>query len=106
MKMKFWVTGTVALALGTVGCQPPAPEPEDVAEVTAKRSGDLVRNLGSSMRTLSNLSALKMLTDVASSVGGFDNVGGAASRACPSTHRANRRPVEGEGWSRGAEEGR
>ncbi|MCY1083402.1 hypothetical protein [Archangium lansingense] len=76
MKMKFWVTGTVALALGAVGCQPPAPEPEDVAEVTAKRSGDLVRNLGSSMRTLSNLSALKMLTDVASSVGGAGNVSG------------------------------
>ncbi|HZH75860.1 MAG TPA: hypothetical protein VEY88_07505 [Archangium sp.] len=76
MKTKFWMTGTVALALGTVGCQPPAPEPEDVAEVTAKRSGDLVRNLGSSMRTLSNLSALKTLTDVTSSVGGFGNVGG------------------------------
>jgi hypothetical protein len=76
MKMKFWVTGTVALALGVVGCQPAAPEPEEVAEVTARRSGDLVRNIGSSMRTLSNLSALKTLTDVASSVGGFGNVGG------------------------------
>ncbi|WPB75724.1 hypothetical protein KYC5002_42860 [Archangium violaceum] len=76
MKMKFWVTGTVALALGAVGCQPPAPEPEDVAEVTAKRSGDLVRNIGSSMRTLSNFSALELLTDVASSVGGFGNMGG------------------------------
>jgi hypothetical protein len=76
MKMKFWVTGTVALALGAVGCQPPAPEPEDVAEVSAKRSGDLVRNLGSSLRTLSNLSALETLTDVASSVGVFGDVGG------------------------------
>ncbi|OJT21874.1 hypothetical protein BO221_24235 [Archangium sp. Cb G35] len=76
MKMNFWVAGTVALALGAVGCQPPAPEPEEVAEVTAKRSGDLVRNLGSSMRTLSNFSALKLLTDVASSVGGFGNMGG------------------------------
>jgi hypothetical protein len=76
MNMKFWVTGTVALALGAVGCQPAAPEPEDVAQVTAKRSGDLVRNVGSSMRTLSNLSALKTLTDVASSVGGFGNAGG------------------------------
>ena len=76
MKMKFWVTGTVALALGAVGCQPPAPEPEEVAEVTAKRSGDLVRNLGSSMRTLSNLSALETLTDVTSSIGGFGNMGG------------------------------
>ncbi|HYO67625.1 MAG TPA: hypothetical protein VEU33_16235, partial [Archangium sp.] len=76
MKMKFWVTGTVALALGAVGCQPPAPEAEDVAEVTARRSGDLVRNLGSSMRTLSNLSALETLSDVASTVGRFNNVGG------------------------------
>lgn len=76
MKMKFWMTGTVALALGAVGCQPPAPEPEDVAEVTARRSGDLVRNIGSSMRTLSNLSALETLSDVASSVGSFGNVGG------------------------------
>jgi hypothetical protein len=76
MKTKFWVTGTVALALGVVGCQPPAPEPEDVAEVTAKRSGDLVRNLGSSMRTLSNFSALKTLTDVTSSIGGFGDMGG------------------------------
>ncbi|HEX8439527.1 hypothetical protein [Archangium sp.] len=76
MKTKFWVTGTVALALGAVGCQPAAPEPEQVAEATAKRSGDLVRNIGASMRTLSNLSALKTLTDVASNVGGFGNVGG------------------------------
>jgi len=76
MKMKFWVTGTVALALGVVGCQPPAPEPEDVAEATARRSGDLIRNLGSSMRTLSNFSALKTLTEVTSSIGGFGNLGG------------------------------
>ncbi|MFY0527545.1 hypothetical protein ACN28I_31860 [Archangium gephyra] len=76
MKRNFWVTGTVALALGVVGCQPPAPEPEDVAEVTARRSGDLVRNIGSSMRTLSNLSALKTLTEVTSTIGGFGDVGG------------------------------
>ncbi|HEX5748232.1 MAG TPA: hypothetical protein VFZ09_18480 [Archangium sp.] len=76
MKMKFWVTGTVALALGAVGCQPPDPEPEEVAEVTARRSGDLVRNMGTSMRTLSNFSALEMLTEVASSVGGLGNMSG------------------------------
>lgn len=94
MKMKFWVTGTVALALGTVGCQPAAPEPEDVAEVTAKRSGDLVRNLGSSMRTLSNLSALKTLTDVASSVGGFGNVNvGGGLQAMSITRLAEESPL-------------
>jgi hypothetical protein len=92
--MKFWVTGTVALALGAVGCQPPAPEPEEVAEVTAKRSGELVRNMGSSMRTLSNLSALKTLTDVASSVGGFANVNvGGGLQALSITRMAQETPL-------------
>lgn len=94
MKMKFWVTGTVALALGVVGCQPPAPEPEEVAEVTAKRSGDLVRNIGSSMRTLSNLSALQTLTDVTSSIGGFGNLGGGL-QGMSITRMAEETPVPG-----------
>lgn len=94
MKMKFWMTGTVALALGAVGCQPPAPEPEEVAEATAKRSGDLVRNLGSSMRTLSNLSALGTLTDVTSTIGGFANVGGGL-QAMSITRMAQETPLPG-----------
>lgn len=94
MKTKFWMTGTVALALGVVGCQPPAPEPEEVAEMTAKRSGDLVRNIGSSMRTLSNLSALKTLTDVTSSIGGFGDMGGGL-QGLSITRMAQETPVPG-----------
>ena len=43
MKMKFWVTGTVALALGAVGCQPAAPEPEEVADACLFLASDAAR---------------------------------------------------------------
>lgn len=74
MKTNLWLTGTLALALGAVGCSSP-PEAKEVAEVTASHSGEMVRGVSSSLRMMSQMSAFGGLGEAANILtGSFSGV--------------------------------
>ena len=60
MKTKFWLTGTVMLALGGVGCSD-APEAKEVSETTAKRTTEMIRAASTSARVMSEMSSLESM---------------------------------------------
>ncbi|MGZ3457402.1 MAG: hypothetical protein ACXU86_02735 [Archangium sp.] len=82
MKMKLWLTGTVALALGAVGCSSP-PKPQEVANTTASQSGAMVRSVGSSLRMMNQMSAFSSLGDAANVLtGSFSGVPVTGTPSC------------------------
>lgn len=60
MKTKFWLTGTVMMALCGIGCSNP-PEAKEVADTTASRTSDMVRVASTSARAMGDMSAFKSL---------------------------------------------
>jgi hypothetical protein len=60
MKTKFWMTGTLMLALGGIGCSD-APEAKEVADTTATRTGEMVRAASASARVMSEMSSVESL---------------------------------------------
>jgi hypothetical protein len=74
MNTKLLLTGTLALALGAVGCSSP-PEAKEVAEVTASHSGEMVRGVSTSLRMMSQMSAFGGLGEAANILtGSFSGV--------------------------------
>jgi hypothetical protein len=60
MKTKFWLTGTMMMALCGIGCSNP-PEAKEVAETTATRTSDMVRAASASARVMGEMSSFKSL---------------------------------------------
>lgn len=82
MKTKLWLTGTLALALGAVGCSSP-PAAKDVAETTASHSGEMVRGVSTSLRMMSQMSAFNGLGEAANILtGSFSGVPVTGTPSC------------------------
>jgi hypothetical protein len=64
MKTKFWLTGSLAVALGAVGCSD-APSAKEVSDATATRTGEMVRAASASARVMGEMSAFESLGDAA-----------------------------------------
>jgi hypothetical protein len=64
MKTKFWLTGTVMLALGGVGCSD-APEAKEVSETTASRTSEMIRAASTSVRVMNEMSSLESMGETA-----------------------------------------
>lgn len=64
MKTKFWLTGTVMLALGGVGCSD-APDAKEVSDTTAARTSDMIRAASASARVMSEMSSLESMGSTA-----------------------------------------
>jgi hypothetical protein len=64
MKTKFWLTGTVMLALGGIGCSD-APEAQEVSELTATRTTEMIRAASTSARVMSEMSSLESMGSTA-----------------------------------------
>src|SRR5690348_2509540 len=64
MKTKLWLTGTVMLALGGIGCSD-APEAKEVSEITASRSTEMIRAASTSARVMSEMSSLESMGSTA-----------------------------------------
>src|SRR5687768_3812516 len=64
MKTKFWLTGTMMLALGGVGCSD-APEAKEVSEIAAKRTTEMIRAASTSARVMSEMSSLESMGETA-----------------------------------------
>lgn len=64
MKRKFWLTGTMMIALGAVGCSD-APEAKEVSETTASRSAEMIRAASASARVMSEMSSLESMGSTA-----------------------------------------
>ncbi|HVG63469.1 MAG TPA: hypothetical protein VNA24_33190 [Hyalangium sp.] len=64
MKTKLWLTGTMVLALGGIGCSD-APEAKEVSEITASRSTEMIRAASTSARVMSEMSSLESMGSAA-----------------------------------------
>lgn len=64
MKTKFWLTGTMMLALGGIGCSD-APEAQEVSEITASRTTEMIRAASTSARVMSEMSSLESMGSAA-----------------------------------------
>jgi hypothetical protein len=64
MKTKFWLTGTLMMALCGVGCSSP-PSAKEVSDTTAARTSDMVRAASASARVMGDMSSLKSLGSAA-----------------------------------------
>lgn len=64
MKTKFWLTGTVMLALGGIGCSD-APEAKEVSETAASRTSEMIRAASTSARVMSEMSSLESMGSTA-----------------------------------------
>jgi hypothetical protein len=64
MKTKLWLTGTVMLALGGIGCSD-APEAKEVSEITASRSTEMIRAASTSARVMGEMSSLESMGSTA-----------------------------------------
>jgi hypothetical protein len=85
-KGKLWLTGTALLALGTAACSDP-PEAEEVADATAGRSAQMVREVGTSLRMMSEMSSMQGMGNAASvlqgSFAGVPFMGGGGTQPSP-----------------------
>jgi hypothetical protein len=64
MKTKFWLTGTMMLALGGVGCSD-APDAKEVSDTTAARTSEMIRAASASARVMSEMSSLESMGSAA-----------------------------------------
>jgi len=60
MKTKFWLTGSLVVALGGVGCSD-APSAKEVSDATATRTGEMVRAVSASARAMGDMSSFESL---------------------------------------------
>jgi hypothetical protein len=65
MKTKFWLTGTMMMALCGVGCSSP-PSAKEVSDTTATRTTDMIRATSASVRVMGEMSSFKSLGSAAS----------------------------------------
>ncbi|WP_224244954.1 hypothetical protein [Hyalangium gracile] len=65
MKTKFWLTGTMMMALCGVGCSD-APEAKEVSDTTATRTADMIRAASASARVMGEMSSFESLGSAAS----------------------------------------
>lgn len=99
MKTNLWLTGTLALALGAVGCSSP-PEAKEVAEVTASHSGEMVRGVSNSLRMMSQMSAFNGLDETAKILAGsFSGVPVTGTPSCGTPDTAPCTPTSMPGVS-------
>jgi hypothetical protein len=81
MKTKFWLTGSLMVALGAVGCSD-APTAKEVSDATATRTGEMVRAASTSARVMGEMSSFESLGSAATVLqGSFANVPVAGSPA-------------------------
>jgi len=64
MKTKFWLTGTLMLSLGGVGCSD-APDAKEVSDTTASRSSEMIRAASTSARVMGEMSSLESMGSTA-----------------------------------------
>lgn len=64
MKTKFWLTGTLMLAFGGVGCSD-APDVKEVSDTTAARTADMIRAASASARVMGEMSSLESMGSTA-----------------------------------------
>jgi hypothetical protein len=64
MKTKFWLAGTLMLAVGGIGCSD-APSAKEVSDTTASKTGDMIRAASASARAMNQLSSLESLNSAA-----------------------------------------
>lgn len=64
MKTKFWLTGTMMMALCGIGCSSP-PSAKEVSDTTASRTSDMIRATSASVRVMGDMSAFKSLGSAA-----------------------------------------
>jgi hypothetical protein len=64
MQTKFWLTGTLMMALCGVGCSSP-PDAKEVSDTTATRTSDMVRAASTSARVMGEMSSFKSLGSAA-----------------------------------------
>jgi len=85
MKTKFWLTGSLFVALGGVGCSD-APTAQEVSDATATRTGEMVRAASASARVMSEMSSFESLSSAATLLqGSFGGVPVTGSPATPCT---------------------
>lgn len=64
MKTKFWLTGTMMMALCGIGCSSP-PSAKEVSDTAASRTSDMIRATSASVRVMGDMSAFKSLGSAA-----------------------------------------
>ena len=83
MRRKLLFGSAVLLTLGSVACSNP-PEAQEVADLTASRSADMVRGMGNGMRMMSEMSSMQSLGDSATLLqGAFSEVPLTGAPSCP-----------------------
>ncbi|HEX8700756.1 MAG TPA: hypothetical protein VF815_18060, partial [Myxococcaceae bacterium] len=66
MKNKFWLTGSLVVALGGVGCSDDPPSAKEVSDATATRTGEMVRAASASARAMGEMSSFESLNSALS----------------------------------------
>jgi hypothetical protein len=64
MKTKLWLSGTLMLALGGIGCSD-APTAKEVSETTAGRTSEMIRAASASTRVMGEMSAMESMGSTA-----------------------------------------
>jgi len=61
MKTKFWLAGSLVVALGGVGCSDDPPSAKEVSDAAATRTGEMVRAASASARVMGEMSSFESL---------------------------------------------